>query len=96
MELQIRVFNTCLNKERKVFNCSFPALIVGGVMLTLTGIRFGIVFGLVAAGVGYLLGTYLGKCWHKGELQRYLYLHLPFARLWLDQVAPDSHLRKLI
>lgn len=92
----MRVFNTCLNKEKKIFNCSIIAITVSVLMLVLVGLRFGIVFGLGGAVIGYVIGSYLGRCWYIGKLQRYLYWHLPFASFWLDQSVPDSHLRKFI
>lgn len=90
----MRIFNKCLNKERKIFNCSILGIGFGVVGLVLVTFKYGIAIGLGGAVIGYFTGTYLGKCLFEGTLQRYLYWHLPYASIWLDRSVPDSHLRK--
>lgn len=89
-----RVFSTCLNKERKIYNCSIGSLICGGLFLTFAGLTKGLLWGMGFGVVGFFLGGFLSKQWHEGNLQRLIYANMPFAKYIVDNNMPESHHRR--
>ncbi|MGC0372184.1 MAG: hypothetical protein DGJ47_000891 [Rickettsiaceae bacterium] len=85
-----RIFNTCLNKEEKLYNCSLMALIAGFVLLLIGGIAFGLIPGFAFAASGFVIGTLVSARWHKGLIQRKIYVLFPHADCWIDKNCPDS------
>lgn len=88
--MQERVFVQCLNKEPKIFNCNYGSLIGGAVMATIFGLSKGLLWGIMASFIGFLIGGNIGKQIFLGTLQSKLYWHLPFAKVWLHKNAPSS------
>ncbi|MBP7189645.1 MAG: hypothetical protein KA998_00145 [Rickettsiaceae bacterium] len=89
-----RVFSTCLNKERKIYNCSVWAFICGGLALLFAGLAKGLLWGMGLGVGGFLLGSFLSKQWHQGNIQRLIYAHIPFAKYIVDKNMPESHHRR--
>jgi hypothetical protein len=88
-----RRFSTCLNLEPKLCNLSITGLIVGGICLVI-GISFvGLMTSLFSAVTGFAAGTFIGRKWHNGSLQRSNYWGLPFAKILICEKAPESHIR---
>jgi hypothetical protein len=91
-----RVFNNCLNLERKAFNFNYGSIIGGAIAGIIPGISSGLMYGFGGGAIGFMVGGWLSKQWHLGNLQRNLYWHLPYARYWLDREVPESHHRELM
>ena len=83
-------FIPCLNKQKRIYNYTPGALIVGGICLVLFGFGKGMLYGLAMGAVGFSFGNYLSNSLYYGHLQRTLYRYLPLAREWLDRNIPAS------
>lgn len=85
-----RVFNTCLNKEEKLYNCSILALFCGAVLLAVGGVIFGLLPGFALSAGGFIGGTWFSTRWHQGLIQRRMYKYFPYSKSWLDKNSPES------
>lgn len=91
-----KVFNNCLNKERKIYNISYAALIGAAGCAFLPGITWGLMHAFCGGAIGFIVGGWLSQQWHAGNLQRKLYWHLPYGKYWIDKEVPESHHRELM
>ena len=87
--MQRRTFIKCLNKQRKIYNLSIEAVIGWCIGLVL-GLSQGLLWGIGAAAVGLSIGAWVGKLIYKGNLQRLMYWHLPYTKIWLKPNIPNS------
>lgn len=84
-------FNRCMNLEVRIYGQSLFG-IIGCVIGFIVGAGFiNILAGLVAAAGSFVVGSFLGKKWHSGELQRKFYKNLPFAKEIICPKIPSSH-----
>lgn len=88
-----RVFSKCLNEEAKIYNCSYGSLFIGGFTLLVVGLMKGIVWGAAFSVGGFFLGNFLSREWYLGNIQRFIYWRLPFAKILIDKNMPESHHR---
>jgi hypothetical protein len=91
-----RVFNNCLNLERKAFNFSFGAIIGCAGAGSIAGISSGLLWGFGGGAIGFAVGGWISKQWHAGNLQRYFYWYLPYAKIWINNEVPESHHQELM
>ena len=91
-----RVFTKCLNQELKIFNFSVGSLIGGGILVVLVGLSKGLMWGMGAGVIGFMIGRWLSKQWFLGQIQRKLYWYLPFEKIFIDKNTPPSYLRRLM
>lgn len=89
-----RTFNSCLNKEQRIYNFSVGSIACAALAFLFVGLAKGIVWGIGAAVGGYVLGDLLSKQWHEGNMQREIYWRIPFAKYYVDKNMPESHHRK--
>lgn len=89
-------FNNCLNQEIKVWNISVIGLVMGGLLGLILGLVKGLLWGLAASTVGLAIGGWLGRQWWMGNIQRWLYWHLPISKLLFGRVIPKSYHRHLM
>ena len=89
-----RKFIDCLNKEPKLFNCNWGALIVGGVLLVVFSFGWGFFYGMGLGIVGFVFGGWLGREWYMGKLQRKLYWNMPYGNIWINKNIPSSSNRR--
>ena len=88
-------FNKCLNLENKYFNLSVWGLVVGSICGITAMMIENLIWGVGIGVGGFYLGSYLGEEWHKGNIQRMVYWHLPFGHLLISFETPPSHERNL-
>ncbi len=91
-----RDFNNCLNKEHKAYNCSIGSLLFGGIFFSIFTLIKGFLWGIGGSAIGFMLGRFLSKHWHEGNIQRSVYWHLPFVKALVDSNMPESHHRKIM
>ena len=91
-----REFNTCLNKESKIYNVSYGSLIGAALLMVPVGLIMGMIWGFGGGVLGFGIGRILSKEWQQGNLQRKLYWHLPYGKYWIDKNVPESHHRELM
>ena len=85
--------NRCLNREAKLYGLSYLGVIGGGMTCLLVWLKFGMTIGIISSTIGYGLSAYVGKRLHSGELQRFIYWHLPFKGMFGGKYLPESHKR---
>jgi hypothetical protein len=74
-------FNTCLNKEAKIYGLSQVSVIVGGVVFITGIVLFGFLIGAGSGAFGLLAGATFGKKWHVGSIQKFMYWHLGVGKM---------------
>lgn len=82
-------FYTAINKEITYYGLVRLGIIFGGVGVFITCCVFGLMICLAGAIPGYILGAYLSKHLHSGNLMRWCYWHLP-SFLFKRYKLPDS------
>lgn len=85
-----RVFITCLNKERKIFNFNLGTLIGAVVGFVIVGLSKGMIWGLGAGAVGFSIGSWISESIFKGYFQRFLYWNFPYPKDWISRNVPES------
>lgn len=88
-----RRFSTCLNLEARAFDFSLSGLVGGGACLVLGMCFVGLMTSLFSAVAGFVIGTFIGRKWHSGALQRSSYWNFPMAKVLICEKAPKSHIR---
>ena len=91
-----RVFTKCLNQELKIFNFSVGSLIGGGILLVLVGLSKGLMWGMGAGVIGFMIGRWLARKWCFGQRQCKPYWYLQFVKIFIDKNTPPSYLRRLM
>lgn len=87
-------FNTCLNQPIKMWNLPVLALFFAVIAGIIGAILKGMMFGFGGAIGGFILGGYMAQKTHTGELQRWVYWHLPSSFISISNIClPSSHLR---
>lgn len=83
--------NRALNKEIKYYGLSYLGLI--GAMMIGCGVwlRFGMTIGIMGFAIGYIFAAHIAKSWHLGEMQRFMYWHLPVGWLFGSKYLPKSY-----
>lgn len=85
-----RIFIPCLNKQPKIYNFNYGT-VIGAIGCTILGwIISGLLVGLIVGGLGSAFGGWLANQIFKGNVQRFLYWHLPYSRDLIDKNIPDS------
>lgn len=87
------ILNQCLNQESKYYGLSYGGIIGSSSVGCLAWLKFGMTVGILLASVSYGVAAYLASKWHQGSLQRLIYWHLPFKKLFGGRYLPDSHKR---
>ncbi|MEM6338607.1 MAG: hypothetical protein AAF673_01615 [Pseudomonadota bacterium] len=85
--------NKALNKEVKYYGLSYLGLIGGMLFGCLVWMRFGMTVGILGSIIGYGFSAIIAKSWHKGDLQNYIYWHLPVKNMFGGKYLPPSHAR---
>lgn len=83
--------NKALNKEVKYYGLSYLGLLGAGSIGCLIWLRFGMTIGIMGFVVGYGISSYVAKGWHAGDVQRFIYSHLPLKGLFGGKYLPQSH-----
>lgn len=91
-----KAFVTCLNDEVKIYNFPVMAVVVCAAGFAVVGLFKGLIWGMGAGALGFVLGSWLSKEWHAGDLQRKLYWQLPWQKAWIHKNMPESHHRNLM
>lgn len=74
MEL-VKISN-CINSEPRLYGLKSFALVFGLIFMVAIWVYTSIIFGMIAALLGYILGDAFSKKWHMGYIQRYIYWHI--------------------
>ncbi len=85
--------NKALNNEIKYYGMSYLGLIGGMLIGCFVWMYFGMTIGILASMIGYGFSAIVAKSWHKGDLQNYIYRHLPFKSMFGGKYLPPSHAR---
>lgn len=89
-------FNNCLNKEIKFWNISLGSLIGGGLLGSICWYLQNLLWFFGGGAIGFAIGGYLLHQYYLGNVQRFLYWHLPVSNILLGKKIPASHLRVLM
>ena len=54
------------------------------------GMGLGLLYGLGMAAVGFVIGNWIDNEMYRGNIQKNLYWHFPFAKEWIDKNIPES------
>ncbi len=92
MSSEIHLTRT-INKETKYYGLPLTGLVVGGIFGAIILSKYDFVFALIAASIGFIVGTFISNAWHKGKVQRWIYWHLPISRLSRNKYLPPSDQR---
>ena len=68
---------TSLNKEAKLYGVNLYGFAIGGISFVILWLMFSAMFGIVGGSFGFYYGSVLSKMWHKGIMQKYIYVKLP-------------------
>lgn len=94
--MAMKRFVTCLNGEAKIYNFPVMAVVLCIASFAVTGLIKGLMWGMGAGALGFVLGSWLSKEWHAGNLQRKMYWQLPGQKLIVHQNLPEAHHRNLM
>ncbi|MCP3848690.1 MAG: hypothetical protein GY694_00425 [Gammaproteobacteria bacterium] len=87
-------FNKSLNLQSRLFGFPVAGYIFAGVGVVLLTTIFGVVVAFVGGIAFFGFGVIIGNKWHSGELQKWCYWHLPFAKYFICRKIPSSHHRR--
>ena len=96
-----RSFNKALNKEPTVYGLKITGLIFGAVGSVIAILKLGIMWFVLGAVPGYMIGVIYSNYWHLGKLQRWLYwntrhyFHCFVVRNY-HQVGKDGFYKRLV
>jgi len=85
-----RSFNKALNKEPTVYGLKITGLIFGAVGSVVAILKLGIMWFVLGAVPGYMIGVIYSNYWHLGKLQRWLYWNTPIFSLFGGKKLPPS------
>lgn len=88
--------NRCLNKEMQFYGLKFTGILSGFLIGILVLLKFDFTFAIIGGVGGYLLGAELSGSWHKGDIHRWCYWHLPTQLFFASKYLPKSCDRKLL
>ena len=88
--------NKALNTEIKYYGLSYLGIIGATAIGSLVWARFGMTFGIMGFIIGYGVAAVAAKGWHSGNVQRFIYWHLPSGGLFSGKYIPKSHHRCLL
>lgn len=91
-----KAFITCLNSEAKIYNFPVAGVVLCIGCLVVAGLIKGLMWALGAGALGFVLGSWLSREWHGGNLQRKMYWYLPWQKVFVHKNLPESHYRNLI
>jgi uncharacterized membrane protein YoaK (UPF0700 family) len=85
-----RSFNKALNKESTIYGLVITGLIFGAVGSVIAILKLGIMWFVLGAVPGYIVGVIFSNYWHQGKLQRWLYWNTPLLSLLRGKKLPPS------
>lgn len=89
-----RTFSQCLNKQRKFWNFSIGGVVGCASCALIFGLPKGVIWGLAAGAIGFVVGNWISRSLYLGYLQRGMYWYLPYAKIWLSPSIPESSERE--
>ncbi len=89
-----RTFLLCLNKQRKFYNFSIGGVVGCASCALIFGLPKGVIWGLAAGAIGFVVGNWTSRALYYGDLQRGMYWYLPYAKIWLSPNVPESSERE--
>ena len=88
--------NRALNKEIKYYGLSYLGMIGASAIGLCIWMYLGMTFGIIGFVIGYSISAFVAKAWHTGDIQRFIYWHLPSIGLFGGKYLPKSHHRCLM
>jgi uncharacterized membrane protein YeaQ/YmgE (transglycosylase-associated protein family) len=89
-------FNKYIDCENKCWGLSVIGLSFGAITGLLVLTKLDLMFAILSGVVGFWLGAYLSRAWHKGMVQRWAYWNLPLTLLGKSKHLPASHKRSFM
>lgn len=88
-------FYTAINKEVTYYGLVRLGIIFGTIFTVITCCLFGLMICLAGSIPGYILGSYISKHLHRGNIMRWCYWHLP-GFLFAKTQIPESCYRRFL
>lgn len=85
-----RVFISCFNQQKKIWNCSYGSIVGAVIFAVILGTSVGFIWGLGAGGIGFTVGGWIDKNLYLGKCQRLIYWLMPYSSYWLSGDIPES------
>lgn len=86
----MQVSNECLNKEGTIWGLKYFGLIVAAITAVIVLCKYRFYIALLSLFPGYFVGSYLSALLMPGNIQRWLYRHLPLRLLFGGNKIPPS------
>ncbi len=89
-----REFFKALNKEPTMYGLKITGMIFGGIGSVIAIMKLGILWFVIGAVPGYIIGANISSYLHQGSLQIWLYWNTPLMRILGGKKLPPSYQRR--
>lgn len=85
-----KIFHKAYNKEQTIYGLKITGLMFSFLSSIIAVIKFGIIWFMIGAVPGYIIGLVISAHIHKGVLQKWLYWNTPLIRFLMGKKLPPS------
>lgn len=85
-----KIFHKAYNTEQTIYGLKITGLMFAFLGSIIVAIKLGIIWFMIGAIPGYIIGSVISTHIHKGHLQKWLYWNTPLIRLLSGRKLPPS------